>query len=248
MTARSESRQDQVQRIRQLLQEQEDLRARRDRAAFQEALAALLDRVELRPPPPPDPPAATTRSDPRAGAEWWSPRPVLGYRLWEMREGRLHGAWTPWPTHRKTAVCLDKQSRATGPVPHDAAECRRPPCGIYALASPGRLRRAAEHAIVNRAVPTTLAIGLVAMWGRVVEHEHGYRAEHAEVVALALITAAAGKPAVLVTLREPQDVAAAFAAPRQVRSTRSPEVHPVHDAVSRALLHLRGCAAGHDAA
>ena len=64
---------------------------------------------------------------------------------------------------------------ANGPAP--AFDCS---CGIYAtrnLRDPGRVWRSGPQ-YANHVV------GAVTLWGRVVEHEWGYRAEHARPVAL----------------------------------------------------------------
>ena len=63
-------------------------------------------------------------------------------------------------------------------MPHDAPGCR---CGIYAFKEAGPRRSPA------RARGPAIAYGLVALGGKVVEHEHGYRAQRAEVLAVALV-------------------------------------------------------------
>lgn len=205
-----------------------------DPASFEAAMAALLARVEDRPPPPPPPPEPPPRSREDV---FWSPHPLLGYRIWELKDGRLHGAWTPWETHRKTAVCLDKNSKAKGPSPHDAAACPHPPCGIYALKEP-RKAEAVVLRTLRQSTPTTLAIGLVAMTGRVIEHAQGYRAQHAEVIALAMVTGGQGKNTVLTTI-ERALVPAAFAQPRSARSGWSPIRCAPADAMRQAVEFLR---------
>jgi hypothetical protein len=52
-------------------------------------------------------------------------------------------------------------------------------CGLYAVEEPELLRAARDPAV----------IGTVDMWGRVMEHERGYRAEFAYPQRLALICA-----------------------------------------------------------
>jgi hypothetical protein len=163
---------------------------------------------------------------------------VLGYRIWELKQGRLHGAWTPWKSARKTAACLDTHSRARGPVPHDASECRPPPCGIYALKGTRRVQQVVERSIRQTPVPITLAVGLVAMTGRVVEHEMGYRAEHVAVVALAFVTGAVGKHTVLATLSGPEKIERAFVDPHLAKSRIVPEAFTPAEAASRAARFL----------
>lgn len=249
MTTSRDSRREQVERFRRLIREHEERIARRDRVAFEGALAALMQRVSTRPPPPqptpppppaPSPPPPVSRPSETRPDVWWSNTPVLGYRIWDLKNGRLHGAWTPWETSRKSAVCLDKQSSARGPVPHDAADCRPPPCGIYALKGTRKVQRMVERSILKTAVPMTLAIGLVAMTGRVVEHEHGYRAEHVEVISLAMVTGAVGKQTVLTRIEGREAVADAFLNPRAARSRQlDPDPTTPKDAVARALRFLR---------
>jgi hypothetical protein len=88
---------------------------------------------------------------------WWlawrasAPAPLL---LPVVAGGR------PWPIrHPARAVCRRHRRHA---VP--AADCA---CGLHATDDEGRLRRTRTPGV----------IGTVAMWGRVVQHDRGYRAE-----------------------------------------------------------------------
>jgi hypothetical protein len=112
----------------------------------------------------------------------------VGFRHWHVSGGRLYsvgrhpldGVDCPsgagpferieWPAAGLTALpCRDGPSPALG--------CS---CGIYAtstLRDPGAAWRSGPHYEHHM-------IGAVALWGRVVEHEHGYRAQHARPVAL----------------------------------------------------------------
>ncbi len=113
-------------------------------------------------------------------APLWSPIPVLAYRMWRLRDGRLHGVRSAWNGPALEAHCLGGgriEGRLVG-VPHTNGECGNPPCGIYAYCAPQGL-------IGNLAQPGH-AVGLVALSGKVVEHERGYRAQFARVVALAV--------------------------------------------------------------
>lgn len=109
--------------------------------------------------------------------EGWSPTPVVGYRMWEWRDGGLHGAWEQWRTVGKEAQC-----RRPGEVPHSNGACGRLGCGIYAT-------KAIDPLLTPRIVPGVAgyAIGAVEMTGKVIEHELGYRAARAEVVHLVLV-------------------------------------------------------------
>jgi hypothetical protein len=224
-----------------MIEEGHRLHEQRERSQFDRAVGALLDRVGTEAAAPvtrrrePDP-VSDTPGDP-AGV-WWSHTPIMGYRIWQLRDGRLRGAWTPWETSRKTAVCLDPHSRATGPVPHEAADCRHPPCGIYALKTTRRAQVAAERSIRRATVPLTLAIGLVGMTGRVIEHESGYRAQHASVVGLAMITGGPNTHHVLAMIEGADAVAAAFTDPVRARRPGTADSLTAADAVVAAVRFL----------
>ncbi len=112
--------------------------------------------------------------------EGWSPFPVLGFRLWGWRDGALHGAWQPWKTTSKTATC----GRGDTEVPHSDGRCGRLGCGIYATKDLSALLE--EHTGPN---DHGYLAGMVELTGKVVEHENGYRAARAEVVAGVLVGA-----------------------------------------------------------
>lgn len=106
----------------------------------------------------------------------WSPAPMLGFRVWELRNGEFHGYRVRWEHRALSAVCGG--GRNNEDVPHTDGQCANPPCGIYAAKDVDRLISA--HTDIR-----SMAIGLVAMTGKVVEHEQGWRAEHVTVLALA---------------------------------------------------------------
>ncbi len=113
-------------------------------------------------------------------ATLWSPIPVLAYRMWRLRDGRLHGVRSAWNGPALEAHCLGGgrvEGRSVG-VPHTNGECGNPPCGIYAYGAP--------QGLIGDLVQPGHAVGLVALSGKVVEHERGYRAQFAGVVALAV--------------------------------------------------------------
>ena len=99
-------------------------------------------------------------------AEALSTEPVVAWRAWRlsMRRGqprlrpiRDARAWRPLlPT---TATCGHRRLHRA-----PALQCT---CGLYAMKDAEPLQRA----------PSPAAIGTVALWGRVVEHELGYRGE-----------------------------------------------------------------------
>lgn len=107
--------------------------------------------------------------------EMWSPVAVIGYRLWRFGADGLYGAFARWRTSRLTAEC-----RAGGDIPHTDGRCARTAfgCGIYAAHSADELMRSFRSSGWPRWV-----VGMVGMEGKVVEHERGYRAERATVLA-----------------------------------------------------------------
>ncbi|NND85567.1 MAG: hypothetical protein HKN46_10510 [Acidimicrobiia bacterium] len=111
--------------------------------------------------------------------EAWSPVPVLGFRAWVVEDDRLHGAWDAWELPRSTASC--KRAPDRDEVPHTDGRCGPPPCGLYAV------KRAEDLLDVTGWHGVRIALGLVEMSGKVVEHAKGYRAEHMEVVALGIL-------------------------------------------------------------
>lgn len=116
------------------------------------------------------------------------PEAVTGWRLWRLRRGpeglELHSLFKggSWPARAPMRARCDRPL-LPGRDPHAPPEvgCA---CGIYAASSFGRLLAA------NVASgPTVAALGTVSMWGRVVEHAGGYRAELAYPSRLRLICA-----------------------------------------------------------
>ena len=111
----------------------------------------------------------------------WSPWPVFGYRIWIVKEDGLYGAWDRWTTPELTAKCRQRQVNRE-PVPHENTDCGPPSCGIYAVKElPVLLGEFFE------ADYSSLAVGLVALAGRVIEHTRAFRAQHARVVAMSAV-------------------------------------------------------------
>jgi len=132
----------------------------------------------------PNSPAPRGRRRPRVPPpEFWSPRPVLGFRMWEVR-GRLHGAFRAWDRPFRVARCVSgRTERDDGEVPHTDGRCGDPPCGVYAYKEPDQL-------LATFGLPEGSrrnVYGLVAMAGKVVEHERGYRGQRVKVVAAAVV-------------------------------------------------------------
>lgn len=157
----------------------------------------------------------------RATADAWSPVPVVGYRLWAMREGALHGARTRWEGPRFDATC----EGFPGDAPHSDGTCGRLGCGVYATKELRRLLDlhvgGASHSYVG---------GVTTLSGKVVEHEHGYRAAHAEVVAVYAVwpdrTTATSNPAIIDRL-----FTACDRIPASWCDLRPPELNPTFDMI-----------------
>ena len=132
-------------------------------------------------------------------AEGWSPFPVYGFRAWAITSKGLLGAVERWERPFLTATC--RRHNGEDEVPHSGGECGPPACGIYATKDPAVLLAPQPEA-------SGIALGLVALTGKVVEHKRGYRAQHAEVVALAMATD--GR---MLLVDDTERIEAAFAAP-----------------------------------
>lgn len=107
--------------------------------------------------------------------EGWSPTPVTGYRVWAVVENRLQGATGHvWDTPQLDAEC--GRSRTNRDLPHTDSHCSRfgHGCGVYAAKDPARLEEG----------DSIWVLGVVHLSGKVVEHEHGYRAACAGVKAV----------------------------------------------------------------
>ena len=113
----------------------------------------------------------------------WSAVPVVGYRAWTISGGTLRGARAVWPEPRFSARCVPVPGSIgdVAGVPHTDGRCGRLGCGVYALADPAMLGGKAGR--VPAGHRPGLVLGAVALTGKVVEHERGYRGRFAEVVA-----------------------------------------------------------------
>ncbi len=107
--------------------------------------------------------------------------PLLGWRVWRVVGDTLQAAvWaTEWPAlSRFEAQCHDRPSPFTDPdalpSPHPSPDssCE---CGVYAF----KRREDAELLAREKVDRDVLALGRVSLWGRVIETERGFRAEHA---------------------------------------------------------------------
>jgi len=122
--------------------------------------------------------------------------PLIGWRGWLVLP-HPQGAclWSivypqAWPAGRATiAGCPHRAWR------HPISE--RCTCGIYAA---HHLEDVVRHLVAPPAdVPVRFAVGEVALWGRVIEGEHGVRASHAYPQRLILLDADGSDDAELLT-------------------------------------------------
>lgn len=128
----------------------------------------------------------------------WSPTPIMGYRLWDVRPNGLFGSWQKWAEPTMVATCVSGEG-----VPHVGRPCSKVAfgCGVYTAKSVRRVLQMFDITSDAR-----IAVGLVAMEGRVVEHAHGYRAERATVQAVVIAMAGC-----LWGIGNPTDVVRVFA-------------------------------------
>lgn len=106
--------------------------------------------------------------------------PVVGYRIWRLGPiGLLYPVAAPpaflWRPGPNQAVCLRHfRVRRREPDPSHPAPQSRCGCGLYAFTDPAdrRLR-------LGDCPP-----GAVVAWGDIEVHRGGYRAQHAQIVAL----------------------------------------------------------------
>jgi hypothetical protein len=146
----------------------------------------------------------------RDHAEGWSPTAVMGYRLWAVTPDGLNGVRMTWPGRTLVATC--RRRGDDGEVPHADGGCGRLGCGVYAAKSLDELLKGFDLEEIG-----DVALGLVEMTGKVVEHESGYRG----AVATAGALAAELDGHVLVT-SDPVEIERVFAHPAVI--TAGPEV------------------------
>ncbi len=108
--------------------------------------------------------------------EGWSPVPVIGYRVWSITDEGIVGYRVKWTEPTLEAFC--GHGAGEDEVPHTDGRCGPPACGIYAAKNPTEL------------IGTWCdydgewLMGMVELSGKVVEHQRGYRAKTANVVAI----------------------------------------------------------------
>jgi hypothetical protein len=106
--------------------------------------------------------------------------PILAWRIWRLHvdpetgqpepalESPVYG--DPWPEARAFKALCDRWHPVGRPAP--LAPCG---CGIYAVTN--RDAAAVWARWAQSALPHPIVIGRVQLWGRVLPHSHGYRAE-----------------------------------------------------------------------
>jgi len=149
----------------------------------------------------------------REMGEAWSPTPVRGYRVWRIEDNRVMGNQVHWASPTLESRCL--RDNPGEDLPHPVDRCGPPACGIYTvkgldLFPPGIAAGAIHNSIV----------GIVAMYGKVVEHEVGYRTQKATAVA---VSANDGRHQLITT--DPTEIEALFSDPSRALSGAGPLKH-----------------------
>ena len=110
---------------------------------------------------------------------------MRGYRKWHVRDGRLVSHYDQaWPLRAPAQAACTHCTRAGQPIPsgtrhgHFAGQG----CGLYAWSAPELVEH--QHPLPGRRIRCW---GVVEGWGRVVEHEKGFRALHMRPLALSAL-------------------------------------------------------------
>jgi hypothetical protein len=107
--------------------------------------------------------------------------PVVGWRAWDLVHVD-HDCWRldsvihrcVWPVrHELVAACLTTRGHVAKTHFSPIDRCQ---CGIYATASLDRLANYVGQGLGPS--PRLQAIGLVSLWGRLLQHEQGWRGSH----------------------------------------------------------------------
>jgi hypothetical protein len=119
--------------------------------------------------------------------------PVIGFRQWRLRDGRLHSLMTDdeWTLGALDARCRGSSHPSSE---RDLLPSGRCSCGIYAYYRP--LPRTAS------VIWPELVAGAVALWGELQAHATGLRAEHAQAVVFAVPMGRGRKRRELLSLAE----------------------------------------------
>jgi len=124
--------------------------------------------------PPSSLPATKPETQPSESPELGAGE-IIGWRVWKLRNGLLHSVIIPY-TWR--------------PGVFERSSCQKG--GGYYNYNPGyhafRHQEQAEREAPMLAFSSLAAIGSVALWGEVVEHQYGWRSEYAAVRSIIKIT------------------------------------------------------------
>ncbi len=101
----------------------------------------------------------------------------MGWRYWQVRAGRLRSVTQRHVEWKPGQVLSARCSGAGHQAPDEGCEC-----GIYGARDLESLR---EHGLCLE--PDALAVGQVALWGRVVDDVSGWRAELGRPIGLAVV-------------------------------------------------------------
>ena len=119
--------------------------------------------------------------------------PVVGWRVWETDKDSLLGyvyLRFRWPVGVVEASCIYGTGHPA-PSPH----CK---CGIYSVSDYSLLRLSVPPIIHD----VRIAIGRVALWGRLEKHQNGWRGEKARPLSLCIVNGFAATWAPMESKRE----------------------------------------------
>lgn len=142
--------------------------------------------------------------------EAWSPIPIRGYRVWRIEDRRVMGNQVHWPTPTLASECL--RENPGDDLPHAVDRCGPPACGIYAVKDVDIFPPGVAGGTIHNSV-----VGIVAMCGKVVEHEEGFRSQKATAVA---VSANDGRRHLMTT--DPGEIEALFADPKATMAHADP--------------------------
>jgi hypothetical protein len=155
--------------------------------------------------------------------EAWSPRPVHGYRVWRIEDNLILGNQVHWETPTLESKCLREIPGED--LPHPVDRCGPPACGIYAVKDLGMFPSEVARGAIHNSV-----VGVVAMSGKVVEHESGYRSHRATAVAVSVND---GRRRLMTD--EMETIASLFADPDEVMA-EAPPIRQVEESPTREFL------------
>ena len=110
--------------------------------------------------------------------------PIVGYRIWAWVDDHLHAqfGWSPvgqWPICSPMEAKFDEARYVAQSIPHQG------PALIERTSQAERLAKTGIHAynmdasVLREYADPKDVRGEVYLWGKVIEHEYGYRAEFA---------------------------------------------------------------------